>query len=124
MFAALSASPFVTAIVVAATETPAPEFDKDSVTPGAIGFAATAFVALMTVLLILDMNRRVRRTRYRAEVDAQLDAEEAAADGDAAANGGAAANGEAADDTSAHNDSSAAAANGSKSATPPHGESS
>jgi hypothetical protein len=31
----------------------------------------------VTVLLIIDMTRRVRRTRYRAEVSAKLDAEQA-----------------------------------------------
>jgi hypothetical protein len=32
---------------------------------------------VVTILLIWDMMRRVRRTRYRAEVNAKLDAEEA-----------------------------------------------
>lgn len=63
-----------------ATPTPVPEYtgDADLVTPGVIGFLVTFFIALATVLLIIDMNRRVRRVRYRAEVQEQLAAERAA----------------------------------------------
>jgi hypothetical protein len=52
----------------------------NQVTPGWIGFLAIFFVGLATVLLIVDMTRRVRRTRYRGEVREQiaLEREEAA----------------------------------------------
>ena len=55
------------------------ELDPNAVTPGVIGFFAIFFIAVATVLLVLDMTRRVRRTRYRGEVREQLDAEEAEA---------------------------------------------
>ena len=76
------------AIVYWADPTPAPtpgygEFtgDENAVTPGVIGFVATLFVAVVTVLLLLDMTRRVRRVRYRAEVQEKLAEEAAAASG-------------------------------------------
>jgi hypothetical protein len=62
----------------AATPSPAPKTpDPDLVTPGVWGFIITFGIGVVTVLLIIDMTRRVRRTRYRAEVAAKLDAEEA-----------------------------------------------
>ncbi len=68
------------------TPTPSMTVDPETVTPGFIGFAFMALVVLAVVLLLIDMLRRVRRTRYRAEVNAELDAEQAtaaeAADGD------------------------------------------
>jgi hypothetical protein len=54
------------------------------VTPGVWGFVAIAFVAIATVLIIVDMTRRVRRTRYRGEVREQIEAERAEADAAAA----------------------------------------
>lgn len=60
------------------TPTPPPDFDLNSVTPGWVGFAITAVVVLATIALILDMVRRIRRTRYRGEIQEKL-AEEAAA---------------------------------------------
>ena len=60
--------------------TPPPgEIDPTIVTPGVIGFALTFGLVVVVVLLILDMTRRLRRIRYRAEVNDRLDAEEAAA---------------------------------------------
>ncbi|HZU92026.1 MAG TPA: hypothetical protein VFF85_00285 [Microbacterium sp.] len=56
------------------TMTVAPEL----VTPGFVGFAAVVVILIAVVLLILDMNRRIRRVRYREEVREELDAEEAA----------------------------------------------
>jgi hypothetical protein len=53
--------------------------DEDLVTPGVVGFIVTFLVALTTVFLIVDMTRRVRRTRYRGEVRERLEAEAAAA---------------------------------------------
>lgn len=55
------------------------EFDPNTVTPGVVGFFAVFIIAVITVLLIFDMQRRIRRTRYRSEVAAELDAEEAQA---------------------------------------------
>ena len=51
--------------------------DADTVTPGWIGFAITFLVALATVFLVVDMTRRVRRTRYRGEIREKLEAEAA-----------------------------------------------
>lgn len=55
----------------------AKEIDENAVTPGVIGFFAIFFVAAATILLVLDMVRRVRRTRYRSEISERLDAEAA-----------------------------------------------
>jgi len=60
--------------------TPEPEFNPDTVTPGAWGFAAIFLVAVATLLLGLDMARRVRRTTYRSQVQEKLEAEAAARD--------------------------------------------
>lgn len=57
---------------------PSPAFDPTTVTPGWVGFLITFAVALITVGLIIDMTRRVRRVRYRAEVQDMLAAEDAA----------------------------------------------
>ena len=54
---------------------PAIEVDPNSVTPGVIGFLATLFVAMGVVVIIVDMTRRVRRVRYRAEIVERLDRE-------------------------------------------------
>jgi len=60
--------------------TPPPsEIDPDIVTPGVIGFIVTFGLVVVVVLLIVDMTRRIRRLRYRDEINARLDAEEAAA---------------------------------------------
>lgn len=42
--------------------------DKEAVTPGVVGFVAILLVTAATVLLILDMVRRIRRVRYRGEL--------------------------------------------------------
>ncbi|MCU1410544.1 MAG: hypothetical protein JWR04_1251 [Rhodoglobus sp.] len=67
-------------IVWLADPTPSPtpgEFtgNEDAVTPGVVGFIATFFIAALTVLLLVDMTRRVRRVRYRAEIQEKLEAE-------------------------------------------------
>jgi hypothetical protein len=62
------------------TPTPVPSVNPNDVTPGPIGFTAIALVGLAVVLLILDMVRRIRRVRYRAEIAEKLDAEQAAAE--------------------------------------------
>lgn len=57
---------------------PAYEGDPNLITPGVIGFAITFLIAVATVLLLIDMTRRVRRVRYREEVREKLAAEAAA----------------------------------------------
>ena len=54
---------------------PAIEVDPNLVTPGVIGFVFTFVIAGAVFLLILDMVRRVRRVRYREEINQKLDAE-------------------------------------------------
>ncbi|UVJ40680.1 hypothetical protein [Arthrobacter sp. CJ23] len=69
-----------------------PGLSEDQVTPGTWGFLLTAFIVVLTTLLIVDMVRRIRRVRYRGQVEeARLAAEAEAAgnapteaDGDAA----------------------------------------
>ncbi len=60
------------------TPTPMPAFEGDPniVTPGVVGFAVTFLIAIVTVLLVIDMTRRIRRVRYREEVREQLIAEQ------------------------------------------------
>lgn len=43
--------------------------------PGTLGFLFVFGLALAAIFLIFDMVRRVRRVRYRAEIEAKLDAE-------------------------------------------------
>ena len=54
--------------------------------PGTLGFIMTFFVSAAAIALIFDMVRRVRRVRYRAEIQAKLEAE---AEAEAAAAAGA-----------------------------------
>ena len=54
-------------------------FDPNVVTPGVWGFVITFAIVVAVVLLIVDMVRRTRRVSYRAAINEQLDAEEAAA---------------------------------------------
>jgi hypothetical protein len=67
---------YLPAWLLAATPPPV-DIDEDMVSPGVIGFIAIFVVAIATVLLLIDMTRRIRRVRYRAEVQEKLDAEEA-----------------------------------------------
>ena len=72
------------ALVVLATATPTPTpaelVDPDLVTPGPWGFLVFALLGVAVIVLITDMLRRIRRGRIRADIDEQLDAEQAAAD--------------------------------------------
>lgn len=52
--------------------TPPADFDLNSVTPTWVGFTVTALIVIATILLILDMVRRLRRMRYRAEIRERL----------------------------------------------------
>ncbi|MFN3949000.1 hypothetical protein [Microbacterium sp.] len=74
--------PVIVALVT--TPTPAATPDPAIVTPGPLGFAAIAFIGLAVFLLVWDMLRRIRRGRYREEVNAELDAEEQARAAEAA----------------------------------------
>ena len=55
----------------APTPTPSlrPGLSEDQVTPGLLGFLLTAFIVVLTAVLIVDMVRRIRRVRYRAQVE-------------------------------------------------------
>jgi hypothetical protein len=55
-------------------------FDPNQVTPGWIGFTATALIGAVIILLMLDFNRRVRRINNRAEAKERIEAELAARD--------------------------------------------
>ncbi|WP_348788259.1 hypothetical protein [Leifsonia sp. NPDC080035] len=68
---------------LAATPSPTPTGgpNADDVTPGIVGFVVTFLLAVVVVLLVIDMVRRIRRVRYRAEIAEKLDAEQAAAAG-------------------------------------------
>lgn len=59
-------------------------YDPNQVTPGVIGFVATLIVACAVMLLMWDLNRRVRRINDRAEIQERLRAERAAAEAEAA----------------------------------------
>lgn len=74
----------LTAHAATATPTPSATIDPDTVTPGFAGFVAIGVLAIVVVFLLIDMLRRIRRAGYRADITAQLDAEEEAqAQGDA-----------------------------------------
>jgi hypothetical protein len=79
LFAALSAA--------APSPTPFPDYtgDPNLITPGVIGFIAIFLVAVATVFLLIDMNRRIRRSRYREQVRDELAAEDEAAKAEAEA---------------------------------------
>lgn len=68
-------------ILWAATPTPSPtaDFDPNLVTPGVVGFVVTLGLIVATIVILISMNRRVRRVNYRAQIAERLDAEEAAA---------------------------------------------
>ena len=65
--------------LLAASPSPSPTVDPANTfhSPATIGFVATFGMALGATLLIFDLVRRVRRVRYRAEIQAKLDAEAA-----------------------------------------------
>lgn len=69
----------VTSVLADVTPTPTPTIVGDNVvSPGPWGFLATAFIALATIGLIYDAVRRIRKVRYKDEIDARLEAELAA----------------------------------------------
>lgn len=66
------------------TPSPSPTIDPDSVTPGVAGFIGIAVIAIAVVFLLIDMQRRIRRARYRSEIAEQLDEEQARSEQDVA----------------------------------------
>ncbi|WP_182047151.1 hypothetical protein [Curtobacterium sp. ME26] len=72
-------STILTAIAAAPSPSPSVVPDVD-VTPGVAGFIAIAVVAVVTILLVVDMTRRIRRTRYRSEVRERLEADAGSGD--------------------------------------------
>ena len=60
--------------------TPFPDYtgNPNLITPGVWGFIAILLVAIATIFLLIDMTRRIRRSRYREEVRIKLEAEQAA----------------------------------------------
>jgi hypothetical protein len=84
-------------LLIALATSPAPSpslrpgLSQDQVTPGLLGFLLTAFIVVLTAVLIVDMVRRIRRVRYRAQVEEERQAAAEAADiaRDDAANGNA-----------------------------------
>ena len=84
-------------LLIALATSPAPSpslrpgLSQDQVTPGLLGFLLTAFIVVLTALLIVDMVRRIRRVRYRAQVEEERQGAAEAADiaRDDAANGNA-----------------------------------
>jgi len=85
---------FLIALAATPSPTPAPSLrpglSEDQVTPGTWGFVLTAFIVVLTTFLIVDMVRRIRRVRYRAQVeDARLVAETDSAETDGAETDGA-----------------------------------
>ncbi|MET3951805.1 hypothetical protein [Arthrobacter sp. UYEF36] len=80
----------------APTPTPSlrPGLSQDQVTPGLLGFLLTAFIVVLTALLIVDMVRRIRRVRYRAQVEEERAAAAGAAglEGDSRTTGAGAGN--------------------------------
>ena len=76
---------FAPVVTFVLSNTPPPEFNPDTVTPGPWGFFAIFFVAAVTLLLGMDLARRIRRTNYRADMQERLQAEVAERDQAAAA---------------------------------------
>ncbi len=65
-----------------ATPTPTENTDLANTffSPGTLGFLFVFGMSLAAIFLIFDMVRRVRRVRYRAEINEKLDSEESAAE--------------------------------------------
>ena len=62
--------------LIEVTTTPTPVADDTYNSPGTIGFLVTFAVAIVAVLLIFDMSRRIRVSRYRSEIREKLAQEE------------------------------------------------
>lgn len=64
------------AALLDAVTVPTPVADDTYNSPGTVGFLVTFGLAALAVLLIFDMNRRIRATRYRSEIRERLAIEE------------------------------------------------
>ena len=64
-------------LLLAATPTPSANPAETFYSPGTLGFIFTFVMAGLAILLIFDMVRRMRRVRYRAEIQEKLTAEAA-----------------------------------------------
>ncbi|MFK4296301.1 hypothetical protein ABH924_001438 [Arthrobacter sp. GAS37] len=84
---------FLIALATTPSPTPTPSLrpglSEDQVTPGTWGFVLTAFIVVLTTFLIVDMVRRIRRVRYRAQVEEALVGETDGAETDGAETDGA-----------------------------------
>lgn len=49
---------------------------QQTIDPGPVAFVAILFVGVVTILLLADMIRRMRKVNMRAEINEKLDAEE------------------------------------------------
>lgn len=67
------------ATLLAANPTPTTDPANTWYSPDLIGFLGTFILVIGALLIIWDMVRRIRRVRYRAEIQAKLEAEEAKA---------------------------------------------
>jgi hypothetical protein len=67
---------FLLGLLLDVTTTPTPVADDTYNSPGTIGFLVTFGVAIVAVLLIFDMSRRIRVSRYRSEIREKLAQEE------------------------------------------------
>lgn len=64
-------------LLFAAMPTPTADPSETFYSPGILGFVFTFALAGLSILLVFDMVRRMRRVRYRAEVREKLAAEAA-----------------------------------------------
>ena len=64
--------------ILLASPTPSETTDPANTfySPGTLGFIFVFGMSLAAIFLIFDMVRRVRRVRYKAEINERLDAEE------------------------------------------------
>jgi hypothetical protein len=71
-------------LILKAGSTPLPTESAEptaiSTSPGTIGWIFTFALAVAALFLIYDMVRRIRRMRYRAEIQQEITEEEAAAE--------------------------------------------
>jgi hypothetical protein len=51
---------------------PLPVIDDSYNSPGTLGFIVTFSVGVIAVLMFFDMNRRIRRTKFRTEIRERL----------------------------------------------------
>ena len=81
--------PPLIALLAADTPSPTPTpVPMDQVTPGVLGFAFTAVFVVACILLVVDMVRRMRNVRYRAEAQEAIAAELAGRDAAPGEDGG------------------------------------